>query len=86
MGDITKNEPAVPGIADRSAFQAELDALRVRLSADRLLSFAAAPTFAVMAYLTAIHGGGMPDHGMCLMYWLMSAFHLGPWLKLISRR
>jgi hypothetical protein len=67
-------------------------------SASRLLSLAAAPTFAFMAWLTGIHGGSMPDmlcspagnglrlSGMSLMYWLMSAFHLGPWLKLISPR
>jgi hypothetical protein len=62
------------------------------------LSLAAAPTFAFMALLTAIHGGGplemlcstspgaSPFTGMGLMYLLMSAFHLGPWLKLTSRR
>ena len=61
------------------------------------LSLAAAPTFAVMALLTAVHGDGMPDMicsaaregsvmtGMVPMYLLMSAFHLGPWLKLLSR-
>lgn len=70
---------------------------RPNASADGLLSLAAAPTFAIMALLTGIHGGGMPDmlcsaagnglplSGMSLMYLLMSAFHLGPWLKLISR-
>jgi hypothetical protein len=62
------------------------------------LSLAAAPTFAFMALLTAIPGGGplemlcsaspgaSPFAGMGLMYLLMSAFHLGPWLKLTSRR
>ncbi len=71
---------------------------RPNASADDLLSLAAAPTFAIMALLTGIHGDGMPDmlcsaagsglplSGMFLMYLLMSAFHLGPWLKLISRR
>jgi hypothetical protein len=61
------------------------------------LSLAAAPAFAVMALLTEISGGGAMDmlcsaaHGASLlggmvpMYALMSAFHLGPWLKLISR-
>jgi hypothetical protein len=60
------------------------------------LSLAAAPTFAIMALLTRIHGGGMPDllcsaihgtsplTGMVSMYLLMSAFHLTPWLRLIS--
>jgi hypothetical protein len=62
------------------------------------LSLAAAPTFAIMALLTSVLGGGMPDilcaaaqdasplSGMALMYLLMSAFHLAPWLKLFSRR
>ncbi len=69
-----------------------------KASADRLLSLAAAPTFAIMALLTGIHGGSMPDMlcsaardgspmtGMVPMYVLMSAFHSAPWLKLISRR
>jgi hypothetical protein len=60
------------------------------------LSLTAAPTFAVMALLAAVHGNGMPDmmclaggsplFGMATMYLLMSAFHLGPWLRLLSRR
>ena len=62
------------------------------------LSFAAAPTFAAMALLTGLHGGGGPDllctaahaasplSGMAPMYLLMSAFHLGPWLRLLARR
>jgi hypothetical protein len=70
---------------------------RTDLGAVRLLSLAATPTFAVMALLTAVHGDGMPDMicsaaregsvmtGMVPMYLLMSAFHLGPWLKLLSR-
>jgi hypothetical protein len=60
------------------------------------LGLAAAPTFAVMALLTAVLGGGAPDmicsaahgasplSGMVPMYLLMSAFHLAPWLKLIA--
>jgi hypothetical protein len=27
-----------------------------------------------------------PLSGMAAMYWLMSAFHIAPWLKLISSR
>jgi hypothetical protein len=61
------------------------------------LSLAAAPTFAVMALLTGVFGGGAMDmicsqehasalSGMLPMYLLMSAFHSAPWLKLISRR
>ena len=62
------------------------------------LSLAAAPTFAFMALLTAVPGSGpldmlcstapgaSPFTGMGLMYLLMSAFHMGPWLRLISSR
>jgi hypothetical protein len=62
------------------------------------LCLAAAPTFAIMALLTGGFGDGQmammcaaapdasPLNGMAAMYLLMSAFHLTPWLKLISRR
>jgi hypothetical protein len=58
------------------------------------LSLAAAPTFAIMALLTGVLGGGpldmlcsaSPLSGMVPMYLLMSAFHSAPWLKLISSR
>jgi len=61
------------------------------------LCLAAAPTFAIMALLTGAPGSsqGMlcsaaPDasalSGMALMYLLMSAFHLAPWLKLVAGR
>ena len=61
-----------------------------------VLLFAAAPTFAVMALLTAAFGsaasdvlcstqGGFPLTGMVPMYALMSGVHLGPWLKLMLR-
>jgi hypothetical protein len=62
------------------------------------LRMAAAPTFAIMALLTTFPGAGPPDmlcapvqhasplSGMAAMYWLMSAFHAAPWLKLISSR
>jgi hypothetical protein len=58
------------------------------------IGFAAAPTFTVLALLTdgapdmlcaPGHGTSMLD-GMSGMYLLMSAFHLAPWLKLISRQ
>jgi hypothetical protein len=67
-----------------------------RASFDRLLSLAAAPTFAVMALLTGIQDVGMPDMlcsaahdaspstGMVPMYLLMTAFHSPPWLKLTT--
>jgi hypothetical protein len=62
-----------------------------------VLSLAAAPTFALMAVLTGLSGGGAQDMlcmaahapllgGMMPMYLLMSAFHLAPWLRLIGRR
>jgi hypothetical protein len=62
------------------------------------LSLAAAPTFAIMALLASVFSGGVPGSlcsalhgapplgGMVAMYWLMSAFHAGPWLRLIDRR
>ena len=58
------------------------------------LYLAAAPTFATMALLTWVLGGGSAD-ALCSiagtsplsgMYLLMSAFHTAPWLKLISSR
>ena len=66
-------------------------------SPDRWLSLAAAPTFALMALLTRIHGGSMPEilcsagqaasplNGMVSMYLFMSALHVGPWLRLPRR-
>ena len=62
-----------------------------------LLSLAAAPTFAIMALLSAVIGSGAPDYvcsaghasfvsGMAPTYALMTAFHATPWLKLISNR
>jgi len=48
------------------------------------LCLAAAPTFALMALLTA--QGASPLGGMVPMYVLMSAVHSAPWLKLISSR
>jgi len=68
------------------------------LGAADWLSLAAAPTFAMMALLTGVLGGGpldplcsaapdaSPLSGMIPMYLLMSAFHSAPWLNLISGR
>lgn len=60
------------------------------------LALAAAPTFALMALLTALPGdpaaaicasaAGSPLGGMVAMYVLMSVFHAGPWLRLIPER
>jgi hypothetical protein len=63
---------------------------RGALGAADWLGLAAAPTFGVMALLTE----GAPNlcaaasslSGMAPMYWLMSAFHLTPWLRLIAGR
>jgi len=67
-----------------------------RLGAADWLSLAAAPTFAFIALLTGVFGGGSPDmlcsathdasplSGMVPMYLLMSAFHSAPWLRLLS--
>jgi hypothetical protein len=64
----------------------------------RWLCLAATPTFAIMALLTGVLGGGPSDvlcsaaqgafplSGMVPMYLLMSVFHSAPWLKLISSR
>jgi hypothetical protein len=68
------------------------------LGAADWVSLAAAPTFALMALLTAAHGDrpagilcltaddGLPMSGMTLMYGLMGVFHATPWLRLVTRR
>ena len=75
------------------ACAASLDA--AGLGAADWLCLAAAPTFAIMALLTGVVGGGPQDmlcsaaqdasplSGMVPMYVLMTAFHSAPWLKLI---
>lgn len=60
------------------------------------LGLAAAPTFALMAWISAVGSAGMtmcsaaspfmPINDMALMYLLMSLFHVSPWLKLFSAR
>jgi hypothetical protein len=65
-----------------------------RVAAD-WLGLAAAPAFATMALMTACLGGGTEPlcsalgqsslmSGMIPMYVLMSAVHVGPWLRLIA--
>jgi hypothetical protein len=65
-----------------------------RVAAD-WLGLAAAPAFATMALMTICHGGGAEPlcsalgpgslmSGMVPMYLLMSAFHAGPWLRVIG--
>lgn len=58
------------------------------------LGFAAAPAFAMMAWISEAGSPGMticsaastflPVNDMALMYLLMSLFHLSPWMKLLS--
>ena len=60
------------------------------------LGLAAAPTFALMGLATGMGGEpqllcsaahlASPLGGMVPMYALMSAFHSGPWLRLIAGR
>jgi len=60
------------------------------------LGLTAAPTFALMAWISAVGSPGMtmcsatstfaPINEMALMYVLMSLFHLSPWMKLLSAR
>lgn len=64
-------------------------------AAARWLGLAAAPSFALMAWISAT-GAPQPTMGssteplsiggMAWMYLLMSIFHLSPWLNLASRR
>ena len=85
---------AVTGRRGCGVIDGEHDSATAMGAAD-LLYLAAAPTFALMALLTGMLGGGSPDalcsgasplSGMLPMYLLMSAFHLAPWLKLNSSR
>ncbi|MBW8640322.1 hypothetical protein K1W69_24230 [Hoeflea sp. WL0058] len=60
------------------------------------LALAAAPTFAMMAWLSAVDAQEMaicasdssfsPVNTMALMYLIMGLFHLSPWLKLAFTR
>jgi hypothetical protein len=73
------------------------DGAAVAHAAADWLSLAAAPTFAMMALMTAVLGGGAEPlclatqhesllSGMVPMYLLMSAFHSAPWLSWMSGR
>jgi hypothetical protein len=82
--------------ATRDAGLNSESAAAAALGVAKWLRLAATPTFAIMALLTAVHGGSMPDilcsavrdgsplTGMVPMYLLMSAFHVSPWLRLLS--
>jgi hypothetical protein len=59
------------------------------------LGLMAAPAFAMMALITVCLGGGMEPlcsaegslmSGMAPMYLMMSALHVGPWLRLTTSR
>jgi hypothetical protein len=67
-----------------------------RVAAD-WLGLAAAPAFATMALMTVCLGGGADPlclaaghgslmSGMIPMYLIMSAVHVGPWLRLVTSR
>ena len=66
----------------------------IKVDAANCLCLAAAPTFAIMALLTAVSSGPMlcsaapdlPLNGMTPMYLMMAAFHLSPWLRWLSVR
>ena len=91
-----RDELGAPAVVDRDRNE-DKQAYPVLGAAD-WISLAAAPTFAIMALLTVVLGGGQPNmlcsaaqdasplSGMVPMYLLMSAFHSAPWLKLISGR
>ena len=90
MSQVYSTQACAGGPADK-ALRRSAAALR---SSNRL-HLAAAPTFAIMALLTAVLGDGSalcsiadasPLSGMVLMYVLMSVFHVPPWLKLIASR
>ena len=100
----SRTELASPGTATMIATQRETvgacagSSNAAALGAADWLCLAAAPTFAIMALLTRVVGGGQPDmlcsaardasplSGMVPMYLLMSAFHSAAWLRLIPSR
>ena len=81
---------ACPAASDAGAARREGAALKAASG----LALAASPTFAVMAFLTSLSDSGSgamvcsaadasPLSGMAMMYLLMSAFHVAPWLRLM---
>jgi hypothetical protein len=77
--------PAKNEIADESALRDHA----IALGAARWLTLAASPTFAIMALLTGVPGGGPAMQrasslrGMVMMYTLMTIFNFVPWLELL---
>ncbi|MBN8953450.1 MULTISPECIES: hypothetical protein [unclassified Rhizobium] len=85
MSSSSENNERVGGYAAVPALPA---------NASRWLALAAAPSFAFMTALSAYGAGGdmicsAQDSpmlsGMVPMYLLMSLFHCGPWLRLLTR-
>jgi hypothetical protein len=86
----------IPALARQSAGTAARQQ-KPAAGAAAWLGLAAAPTFAAMALSSGSLGAGQTDtlcssaqeasllSGMLPMYLLMSVFHLGPWLQLLSR-
>lgn len=80
----------------RIATEKVASSLRPAVDVAGLLGLAAAPTFALMAGISAVNSPGMtmctaasvfvPINDMALMYVLMSLFHLSPWMNLIAAR
>jgi len=77
--------------------RSEDEGVMAGLVAGRWLRLAAAPSFAIMAFLTVVLDSGVPNalcsaaghfglSGMAPMYVLMAVFHSAPWLNLISRQ
>lgn len=83
-------------LADKCAIIAEGHGTKALSGAAEWLHLMAAPVFAIMALVTGLSGNGAmtmlcaheasPLSGMAAMYALMSAFHIGPWLTMFSRR
>lgn len=81
---------------DKRAVAAEGHGVKLLSGAAEGLHLMAAPTFAIMALVTGMSGNGpmtmlcaqetSPLGSMAAMYALMSALHVGPWLKLFSAR
>jgi hypothetical protein len=92
---MTEIEIRGASAAERGRLDDE-DAAAATVGLAKWLCLAATPTFAIMGLLTGLDGSAMdklcssgpgaPLSGMVPMYALMSAFHFGPWLKLISHR
>jgi hypothetical protein len=91
--DMIRPEMAAGGDVGTSG---RSDDAKAVISAADCLGLAAAPTFAAMALLAGVSGGGPADMlcaalrdasplgGMVPMYVLMSVFHVTPWLKMIG--